>query len=64
MSKSRKLYINKDKDKSIDYNKLTPKKKSSILKIHFLEFVNDEQVVNDYMEVRKKKKGANTETSF
>ena len=63
LEQMRKLYINKDKDKSIDYNKLTPKKEFNF-KNSLLEFVNDEQVVNDYMEVRKKKKGANTETAF
>ena len=65
LEQMRKLYINKDenKDKSISGNKLTPKKEFNF-KNSLLEFVNDEQVVNDYMEVRKKKKGANTETAF
>lgn len=40
------------------------KEKEFNFKNSLLEFVNDEQVVNDYMEVRKKKKGANTETAF
>lgn len=40
------------------------KEKEFNFKNSLLEFVNDEQVVNDYMEVRKKKKGANTETAL
>lgn len=65
LEQMRKLYINKDenKDKSINGNKLTPKIEFNF-KNSLLGFVNDEQVVSDYMEVRKKKKGANTETAF
>lgn len=44
--------------------KVAPKKETFDFKNALLFFVNDEQVVNDYMEVRKKKKGANTETAF
>ena len=49
--------IDKDKEKDIINNKFNFKKR-------LIELVGDETLVNDYIEVRKKKKCAQTETAF
>ena len=64
MLKQKGSYKDKDKDKEKDNNKDKDKKEIFNFKNSLLEYGFKENLVNDWLLVRKKKKATNTETAF